>query len=234
MKGGSTYPEFRGDGVGTVFLSIGPSYRQWNRIHSAYYTDTEKSEYKYGCNLGGWPDSAVRNTLNGTVTENMLNITNKDNGFAETKLNESTAMISAFPEELRTAIVAKQVKSDAVHNDTSGNNVITYDKLWLFSGTEMIKDDGSGYGNKGIRPNEGIRYSRQDVMGITTTSPLANTTYSEEGKIFGRWTRSLYSSRISAHIGYMIDKNGYLVVDTISNGYGLSPGFCLPGPKSGD
>lgn len=234
MKGGSTYPEFRGDGVGTVFLSIGPSYRQWNRIHSAYFTDTEKSEYKYGCNLGGWPDSAVRNTLNGTVTENMLNITNKDNGFAETKLNESTAMISAFPEELRTAIVAKQVKSDAVHNDTSGNNVITYDKLWLFSGTEMIKDDGSGYGNKGIRPNEGTRYSRQDVMGITTTSPLANTTYSEEGKIFGRWTRSLYSSRISAHIGYMIDKNGYLVVDTISNGYGLSPGFCLPGPKSGD
>ena len=75
-----------GDGAGMLYLSLNPDYLKWNRENSAYFTDMSSYEYRFGANLGGWPDSAMRNTLNGTVTENMLTISNKDNGFAEAKL----------------------------------------------------------------------------------------------------------------------------------------------------
>lgn len=232
LMGTASIPDMSGDGVGVLYYSISETYREWNHDHSTYFTDTDSYEYRYGCNVGGWPDSAVRNTLNGTVTEDMLAVSNKDNGFAETKLSASTALISAFPEELRDAIVAKKVRSDTVYNNTSDYNEITYDKLWLFSGIELISDTGSGSGSKAIRPNEGTRYSRQDVMGITTSTASPNVAYCEDGDTFNRWTRSMYPSRIAAYNVFGADGGGFLVSNTAHTQYGLSPGFCLPGPES--
>lgn len=232
LMGTEPVPDMSGDGVGVLFYSIRETYREWNHDHSTYFTDTDSYEYKYGCNVGGWPDSAIRNTLNGTVTEDMLSVSNKDNGFAETKLSVSTALISAFPEVLRDAIVAKKVQSDTVCNNTSDYNEITYDKLWLFSGIELISDTGSGSGSKAIRPNEGTRYSRQDIMGITTSTASPNVAYREDGDTFNRWTRSLYPSKLAAYNTFRVDGGGFLISNTVHTQYGLSPGFCLPGPET--
>lgn len=232
MEGGTTYRDMTGDGAGMLYNALNPDYLKWNRENSTYFTDTDSYEYRYGANLGGWPDSAMRNTLNGTVTDNMLSVSNKENGFSEAKLDESTALIAWFPQELRDAIVAKKVRSDTVYNDTSNYNVTTYDKLWLFSGIELTKNAGIGDGRNSIRPNEGTLYSRQDVLGITTAEGTSNIAYREDGEVFNRWTRTLYPSYIAAYNAFMVNQTGYLKNNSVRSKYGIAPGFCLPGPDA--
>lgn len=245
VKGGSSYTNMKGDGTGMIYYAIGSNYRKWNRNHSEYITNKTSTkgqfEYERGCTYGGWPDSMIRNTLNGTLTENMLNISNKDNGFAETKLDESTALFAAFPEELKQAIVAKKVQSDTVYNNTSRYNTATYDKLWLFSGKELVKDNDENEGNCSIRPNEGQRYSRQDIWEITYDTPEKNTGYNEKGSITSYWLRSIYKSSVASYTAVRIraqkGENYGAIAGSLGNNsaqaeYGLAPGFCLPGPES--
>jgi|GEM_PF-5134713 len=219
---GTSYPSMTGDGTGILRSSISSSYRAWNRKESTYF-NTTSNEYKNGTNKGGWPDSAVRNTLNGTLTNNMLNITNKNNEFAEAKLNEGTALISCFPPELQDAIVPKTVKSDTVYNNVSGNNVITYDKLWLLSGSEIYIDSGSN--NNIIRPNEGTTYERAKVLGITTSSYSKNRGYNEVESPYNRWLRS--ADRSYAYTMRGVNSSGSWYYSNVSSTYGLAPGFCL-------
>lgn len=221
---GTSYPNMSGDGAGILRNSIVLAYRKWNWENSAYF-DASSDEYKFGTNKGGWPDSAVRNTLNGTVTDNMLNITNKDNGFAEAKLDENTALISCFPAILKDAIVPKAVKSDTVYNDVTGNNVTTYDKLWLLSGAETYVD--SGLYDRDIRKNEGTSYERIIALDITTSNYSKNEGYDEDlYSAPARWLRS--AERRYPYYVYEISSSGKLhYINVYSTRYGLAPGFCL-------
>ncbi len=230
-EGGYSYPNMTGDGVGILRYSLTSDYLRWNWESSTYYASTSWN-YTYGSSKGGWPDSAIRNTLNGTVTENMLEISNKGNGFEEKKLDETTALISGFPEELRNAIIEKRVLSDSISTSTSKNNVESYDKLWLFSNKELVKNTGSGTGTSDIRPNEGKRYSRQDIMGISTSDGTKNIAYAETGSPYVWWTRSLLCSYTISHNCHMVDYDGTISNQAIKMKYGISPGFCLPGPET--
>lgn len=231
-----------GDGAGALYDAIASEYRSWNRPQSAYFTDADNA-YRTGAALGGWPDSAIRNTLNGTVTSNMKNVTNKptagdeqglyntmfyEDGSARDALTEDTALIGALPDALREAIVAKAVKSDTDFSNTAGKNSTTYDKLWLFSGKELY---GNGSGdNSVIRSNEGALYSRQSERKVTadSTGIDKNVAFSEsEQKAW--WLRSL--SRQQNGYGYYVADDGGWSDVTLENGFALAPGFCLPGPQ---
>ena len=201
----SSFPNMTGDGAGILNSSI-LDYRKWNHNNT---------------NQGGWPDSAVRNTLNGTVTDNMLNVTNKDIVFTLTKLDEKTALISCFPIELRNAIVPKEVKSDTVYDDSSSNNTITYDKLWLLSIREAYSDS-----NDRVRPNEGKPYARTTILDITTSNYSKNEGYTELGFSSIYWLRSVYA--FSPSVINSVSMSGKLDAYNASDTYcGLAPGFCL-------
>ncbi|MCB7319937.1 SpaA isopeptide-forming pilin-related protein [Lacrimispora sp. 210928-DFI.3.58] len=224
-EGATSYPDMTGDGAGVLHAPIASDYLKWNREKSTYFSSG--NEYTYGTNKGGWPDSAIRNTLNGVVTDNMLEITNKDNGFEEAKLDESSALISCFPSELKAAIVPKAVQSDTVYNDVSGNNVTTYDKLWLFSGKEIFDDSGSN--NRAIRANEGSVYERITAQGITVSNYAKNMGYSESNYSCDYWLRSSYYD--FAFDAYCVYRSGTVYNNHVNYKKGLALGFCLPGPK---
>lgn len=202
----SSFSNMTGDGAGMLNYSITSNYRKWNLNNT---------------NQGGWPDAAVRNTLNGTVTDNMLNVTNKDNEFEQVKLDEKTALISCFPIELRNAIVLKEVKSDTVYDDSSSNNTITYDKLWLLSIREAYSDS-----NDRVRPNEGKPYARTTILDITTSNYSKNKGYTELGFSSVCWLRSVYA--FSPSVINSVSMSGKLDAYNASDTYcGLAPGFCL-------
>ena len=222
-----------GDGAGALLTSINEGYRFWNRPESAYFTETDDA-YKNGTGQGGWTDSAIRNTLNGTVTWNMKQITNKptngdadgvhntmfyEDGSIRDALTEETALIGAFPDILQKAIVPKTVKSDTVHTNTSSSCVTTYDKLWLYSGREYFNSENSA---DAIRPNEGKLYDRQKTMGNRSII------FAESGPE-ACWLRSL--SRTQENGGYYIAGTGGWAESTAATGHALAPGFCLPGPQ---
>lgn len=231
-----------GDGAGALYDAIASQYRSWNRRQSAYFADTDQA-YQTGTELGGWPDSAIRNTLNGTVTANMKNVTNKpstgdeqgeyntmfyEDGSIRDALTEDDALISAFPAMLREAIVPKAVRSDTDYSSATSKNSTAYDKLWLFSGSEVY---GTGTdSNSTIRPNEGTFYDRQSDGSATTggTDTGVNTVFAESGQK-AWWLRSL-SRQQSGYIA-CIAENGGWTEKTPDDGLALAPGFCLPGPQ---
>ena len=226
LAGPASYPDMAGDGTGILYNSIASDYRRWNRKGSVYF-ESGSDEYTYGTNQGGWPDSAIRNTLTGVVTDNMLNITNKGNGFGEAKLTEEESLYGCFPDVLKAAIIPKEVRSDTVYNDVSGNNVVTYDKLWLFSGKEIF--DHSGSNNSVIRPNEGTLYERSAALGITTSSYAKNVGYYEVNSSSYRWLRSPYRSY--SHLVHGVLSSGDWGSYYTGDAFGLAPGFCIPGPQ---
>ena len=136
-------------------------------------------------------------------------------------------LLSCFPENLRAAIVPKAVKSDTVYNDTTGNNVTTWDKLWLFSGKEMYVD--SGEHNKVIRPNEGTIYDRITKQGITTSKYTGNKGYYRDGS-YGTvghwWLRS--ARRDGRGTAYSVYGSGNWDWDDTGNGFHVvAPGFVI-------
>lgn len=179
-----------GDGATNLLNSIYKRYRAWNRAHSTYY-ETSSNRYKYGTNEGGWPDSAIRNMLNGVVTENMLNITNKDNGFEENMLSESTALISCFPQALQNAIYPRAVRSDVVYDSkTEENVVITRDKLWLLSSNEYFANSDELPENY-RHPLEAVPFKRQTLLSVNNQKTTAYL-LPETGTILNHsWLRSL-------------------------------------------
>ena len=208
------------DGASVLFDSINSDYKSWNFPQSTY-SDLGFYEKRSGTNRGGWPDSAIRNTLNGVITDNMLNITNKENGFSEYKLDENTALISCFPNELKSAIVPKAVKSDTIYNDVATNNKTTYDKLWLFSVHETWGEVPNNYD----RINEGNLYSRQSNLGITWSSSSDNACYDEVNTQTSRWLRSI--DKFALYYVFASMGSGGWHGPTINSQYGLSPGFVL-------
>ncbi len=190
-----------GDGAGLLFHSIKRDCRRWNSDNN-----TE----------GGWPASLVRTILNG-----------KDElagNYAKGALEESECLFSCFPSVLQDAIVAKAVKSDTVCDDTSGNNVTTYDRLWLFSGKELYGD--SGENNNVIRANEGELYQRSMAWGITTTSNYGSlVNYDETGTNYSWFLRSQDSYHAFVSIVYDDGRGGDSSAYT--SDLPMAFGFCL-------
>ncbi len=208
----ASYQNMIGDGAGMLYESINLDYLRWNAYKGGSYT-----------NKGGWPASRIRSTLNGRQPETTEvaweDTASSKYSVTEDKLcTEADSLFSGFPAALKEAIVSKAVKSDTVYNDVSGNNVVTYDKLWLFSGREVYGDSDA---SNVIRPNEGIPYERITALGITTSNYSENKEYSESGFALIRWLRSAYRS--SSNVAYLVDNSGGRVYST----FGLAPGFTL-------
>lgn len=193
-----TYPNMKGDGASILYDSIQDNYRNWNS------TDQ---------NTGGWPASRVRATLNGADSSTNNNVAGTD------VLDGTNCLLTCFPEELQTAIVAKEVKSDTVHNNTVSENKITYDKLWLFSLKEYFKE---GIDPSSIRPNEGSAYD-----GAKTDGDSSAVGRREDGSTESFLLRSM--PHFARFLVYCTSDNGNGAA-TLSADYttcGLSPGFCI-------
>ena len=212
-----------GDGTSILYGSLNEFYRMWNHPNSTYYEETDPC-YEKGTNAGGWPDSAMRNTLNGVVTEGMLTITNKDNGFEEAMLSEADALISCFPDELQEAICPRAIKSDTVYdNKTAENVVITRDRLWLMSPQEYFSDPNRQLFVSHRHPLEGTPFPRQTTLKVANWEPEAHL-YSEDGDyLVGSWFRSQSSASTSS----VIFMKEYCTNSWSSRICGVSPCFCI-------
>ncbi|MCH5211707.1 MAG: hypothetical protein J1G06_01695 [Oscillospiraceae bacterium] len=196
-----------GDGVATFFRSLKDAYR---RIYA-------------GAASGGWPDSVSRNTLNGCKKEPA------PSGHALLTYRQS--ILGGFPQELQDSIVAKVVKSDTVYNDKGGNNVTTYDRLWIPSISELYPselltpEENDAY----MRPNEGAAYQSQKILRVAPDKTDSSKFGFEEGSTANTWTRSLYCKTVNHTSGNWY--GGVLNHANGTGGNGISMGFCLPGPN---
>jgi hypothetical protein len=239
-----------GDGVSVLSASIDPEYRYWNKNHSETYIDhPEAGQYSGGTTAGGWPDSKIRNTLNGTTTANMLNVTNRNND-AEF-LDESTALISCFPEVLQNAIYPRTIKSEIILDDptsTDGKWTVanSRDKLWLLSPNEFYKnvdEFGNGASKTYTHPLEGETFERQTVLDLDDRASTSETgvyldssskavnayMMSDLGNSEELWSRSIANSQTVIAIETNGTGGGLFAFPPIGNQgpAGLSPCFSL-------
>jgi uncharacterized repeat protein (TIGR02543 family) len=228
-----------GDGVGTLVYSLAESYTYWN------YSQTT---------TGGWPASRIRATLNGAqeaTADGTHNKTNYAAGADMAGLTTAQSLFGTFPAELQSAIQKRKTKSDVVYSDALNNNVTTYDRLWLFAGTELYVTV-AGFGADGfdmlgsypmIREHEGLEsgkdsaaYSRQTELGVYDAfgqdKMVIYTEYGPKDKNGvdvkkGFWFRSLYGWDIASAGGTM--SAGAQSYQMVNYAYqlGISPGFCL-------
>lgn len=192
-EGADSYQYMSGDGAGMLFCSLNPKYRAWNA------SDGESLD-----TAGGWPSSKIRLTLNGGGS-----------------ISSGDSLLEMFPEELKEAISAKAVISDANDGGSeSAGQAVTYDKLWLFSTKELFPDSD-------IHPEEGAGYERQLLMGISSENASRMRAYSEDSSAGSWWLRSVFSQSAACETGI----EGNISSADISLAAGIAPGFCLPGPK---
>ncbi|MCD8208400.1 MAG: FIVAR domain-containing protein, partial [Bacteroidales bacterium] len=199
-----------GDGVGYLYHSINPDYRQWNLTSV------------------GWPASEARAVLNGP-----------DDQLAGDHVHDVTAedaLITCFPTVLQAAIVPKAVTSDTVITSyEKEDNETTYDKLWYLSAIEIWGPSGNEYDDHVLRPFEGSLYMRSEDLGITTEDAGGLHAYNEEADTGHYWyTRSLNNDSQPSGIVTVLDsglKQGYYPNST---NVGLAPCFCLDGPDPGN
>ncbi len=186
-----------GDGAGALLDSIKRGCLSWNAGQAC---------------ADGWPACRARAVLNGA------------DGFSNVKevrddymLNPEESLFSCFPEELQRLIAAKKVVSNLNNDNGRENCVTTYDKLWLFSKSEV-------YGGPEA---EGLPYQRTLLISSGEAGfGGAYRMYSETGNEAYAWLRSIspFAEVINRHIygGGHETGSGYY------NVFALTPGFCLP------
>ena len=250
LKGGGWKDDYlskeTGDGPSVLYNELHDEFHVWQ-------PGTGSGDYQYGDNTGGYPASRIRAVLNGYDWTsdgshgNTTDLTRANQKYVYTRSDESSntgwswrtadltdistvtsdnCLLSCFPENLQAAIVPKAVKSDTVYNNTSGNNVTTWDKLWLFSGNEMYSDFTN-------RKNEGTPYDRITKQGITTSAYAGNKGYyfyTSGSTAYGDtdywWLRSAY--RVSRYYACNVRNSGGW--NGGISGYGdraVAPGFVL-------
>ncbi|MCD7746316.1 MAG: DUF6273 domain-containing protein [Lachnospiraceae bacterium] len=193
-----------GDGSGVLNASIKSSYKTWNSSSS---------------NQGGWPASRIRAILNGADSLTDTSVAGAD------VLSASQSLFACFPEALRSAIVAKTVKSNTVYGSVNHNDIAaTYDKLWLFSYKEI-----ADYTSKNNLKYEGTQYSHFTEYATTTAKKAA---YNESGSTAIWWLRSL--STTYSDIVNVVYESGSIGTSGTALAYGLSPGFILGNPSSAE
>lgn len=223
MKGQSYSGKMdEGDGAGSLFWSVNSRYRRWNSKYSGYFEEKSK-EYINGTNKGGWPDSAIRNTLNGIVTDNMINITNQSAEFAQNRLNESNCLLSCFPAELQKAICLRAVKSNTVHYaETPENSAVSHDKLWLPAFDEYFID---GQKTPYHHRLEGGPLEGQILRKANYGTERARR-YDEDGRTTYTWLRSILLGK--NYECYVISENrGNSIGTGTGSAYGISPCFSI-------
>ena len=179
-----------GDGVGTLRYPISEEYMKWNNA-----SDT----------TGGWPASRMRATLNGKDVQTDTTVAGSD------CLTSDTCLLAAFPDVLRDSIVSKEVHSIA------GNAVvISYDKLWLFSESELNKSST----NKDASP---YPWAVKSFTSGTLYDP-ALVPYTETGNTADAWARDSSTFVVTRIPGGASGPSTYPPNMTI----GISPGFCIP------
>jgi hypothetical protein len=233
-----------GDGAGILYESLSTTYTYWNGRASK--TGSAGGSYNYG----GWPASRIRAALNGAQedeTADGVHHTLEDGwqvaGTDAADWTEDTSLLAAFPDNIRAAIVKKAVRSDTVYNDAVGNNKTSYDKLWLFSGAELLGSadeftDGFGtaeYGYRLLRQNEGVgntkdtaTYSRQRYLSMKTSSGFKYQMYcyDEDSSHNEFWLRTISDS--SDEKEFFFTRTSYQDIEGSWYPYvGLCPGFCI-------
>ena len=249
LYNGAHMPRESGDGVSVLYNELRDEFRVWQPGGDMPYNDS-------GDTTGGYPASRIRAVLNGydwtsdsshgKTTD--LNRSNETHVEIRTDIlsdpsvwhwtyrkltdirtiTEENCLLSCFPKNLQAAIVPKAVKSDTVYNDLSGNNVTTWDKLWLFSEKEVLVD---GYvGHATMRPNEGTLYERARV----NESPFLNTAgfalnlEGEKNAALKEWhLRSL--SVLDNYSAYSVSAGGSRFYGNLtgSSRSGIAPGFVI-------
>lgn len=244
LYNGAHMPRESGDGVSVLYDELRDEFRVWQPGGEMPSNDS-------GDTTGGYPASRIRAVLNGydwtsdsshgkttdlnrsneTHVEIRTDILSDPNVWHWTyrkltdisTITEENCLLSCFPKNLQAAIVPKAVKSDTVYNDLSGNNVTTWDKLWLFSEKELFVD---GMADSTMRPNEGTFYKRGQADNVrwnirwNVGQALIN-----DDRTFQRWySRSidLLTKNYAYRISFTVDSNA-----TGSSRSGISPGFVI-------
>lgn len=204
---------FTGDGTGMLYYSLKPVYRVWNGSHSSYN------------NTGGWRASFMRRTLNGSDYCNTVDGSDTISSCTQgaTPLTSENCLLSCFPTVLQNNIKAAAKKTDTVYTDTSGNNMTTYDKLWLLSGAEIWQ---SGAARNHTRPNEGTQYEYLSSLGVTTSNYSSLKCFLESGSASNWWSRSSYVSN-SGYACRVYNSGGWNLSYVYYTYNGCAPCFCL-------
>ena len=204
---------FTGDGTGILCYSLNSTYRAWNGTSSSYN------------NTGGWRASFMRRTLNGSDYCNTVDGGNTISSCTQgaTPLTSENCLLSCFPTVLQNNIKAAAKKTDTVYNDTSGNNMTTYDKLWLLSGAEIWQ---SGASTNYARPNEGTQYEYLSNLGVASDNYGSLKNYLESGNADFWWSRSSSVSR-SSYVCTVNGSGGWRSSHVYRSNIGCAPCFCL-------
>ncbi len=219
---------YAGDGVSTLYYLLngvggGSAYgASWNLSSEEALSTDPASVYS-------------RSRLRTTLTGDRANI---DTWLAEnsnasdfygvaTLCDGNNCLFSCFPEELQEAVVPRTTVNTG--NATSGarrgyDTTTTYDKLFLFSvretGITESTDDSGGNDYRVNSLNENrIAYEYSDTSASTPSRAYW-------------WTRSRDASNSAS--SFAITYNGGSSADNVTACYGISPGFVLPGPETGE
>mgnify|MGYP004457912783 CR=1 FL=1 len=148
-------------------------------------------------NFGGWPASAVRTYVNGTV-------------------------YNSLPSELQKVITTTAVVSS--HGSTSGEtNFTSSDKLYLFSTKEVWGKDGTSrnvkYDTAEVETRQLDYYKNKGI----TTSNYSGAIKKYNGSDCWWWLRSASSN--SSNSFFYVDYRGFPANNYVTNLYGVSPAF---------
>ena len=188
-----------GDGAGVLLEGIKRVFLHWNKILSC---------------AGGWPASQVRAVLNGADE-----LTNPKLTASQAMFSADECLFSCFQEELRSRVVAKAVVSNLGNDSPVDYCVTTYDKLWLFSASELY--GGASYAEG--KPYERNELVRAHKAGFNFADYVM---WSERGSDTWAWLRTVSSP---SEVLYRHIYAGWHLTDTgIYYVFGLAPGFCLP------
>ena len=200
--------ECTGDGPNVLYTelmtydanNVGP-YKM-NLEYAPVYAPNGSGGYTYG----GWGASHVRAMLNGadsltntsTYWHSVTGVEARNSSyypeFSASMYTSQNNLFMTFPEELRGAIGARQVKYDPIINNFSAsNNKSTYDKLWLVSPNEVSTTVNNDRYN---HPLEGTVYEKFNGKLLAGYSNNASentyTVVSSDGKTTDIHTRSIY------------------------------------------
>jgi hypothetical protein len=223
----------KGDGAQVLFNSLAGPFL-WNPAGS---------DVSYGSTNGGWSGCKGRALLNGADAYTQESSAGK----AALNYEENTSLFATFPEELKKAIVKKEVRTYPNHDEVDQNLVTTYDKLWLLSGYELYEPyngteeymnaNDSLWGKWLTRDGEAVgypdnktTYSRQQLMGLSISYWQAMRGYDENGASRSWWLRTLSNYWTWDDTIYIINENGKVNLGQLfAVGYwgGLAPCFCI-------
>lgn len=186
----------------------------------------------YGTDKDGWGATRIRAMLNGADSLTNLNDSQQSDDINKSAsvYTSTNCLFNAFPDELKAAIGAKEVRYDSVYNSqTEANLKTTYDKLWLFSPNELGDFVSSSDHN---HPLEGTVYTKMAGTGDVRNNNSTRVGYSVNSKSGGFsstsdrwWLRS--SNSDSSYSALCITIPGYVSNYGAYYDLGVAPGFTL-------